>query len=404
LELSKPPDIETLKQRSEEFQCRFPLSGATLRQIGRHYYWCNRQKTTPLFHLHHCPDNHSETEFHHNATVTLINEKQVREETAPVEFHLLQGPTTSILLIRWLHPFCDARGADLILKYLCTQNPDERRLFGEPQTGSLVNEQLNKYRWWEKISLLMKAKRHIKTLDQLESIQPFNNDQSPQGLNYRVHRLTIEETHQIEAQARKYTGIMATSLYYFGCLIRALEKLNPESRGQAYCVPYAFNLRKQKALTPITGNHVCALFAQVPRAIVNNRKQLFDYLKKQNVHAIREQLDYAFLPMMWAGSWLSLQKYGKILRHANGSGKERSSFWFSDIGRLDMPTDGFPGSKITGVFHSCQITTPPGLALLSCIYRGQLTLSYNFIEPVLHVRQANQLHRLMRAELLGQNA
>ena len=105
---------------------------------------------------------------------------------------------------------------------------------------------------------------------------------------------------------------------------------------------------------------------------------------------------------MWAGSWLSLAEYGKTLRLSYGSGKERSSFWFSDIGRLDIPADSFPGAEITGVFHVCQVTSPPSLAFLSCIYRNRLTLSYNFVEPIGTPEQIEKLHRLMLAELLGE--
>jgi len=42
------------------------------------------------------------------------------------------------------------------------------------------------------------------------------------------------------------------------------------------------------------------------------------------------------------------------------------------------------------------------LAFLSCIYRNQLTLSYNFNEPVSNPEQIDKLHQLMLAELLGE--
>ncbi len=184
--------------------------------------------------------------------------------------------------------------------------------------------------------------------------------------------------------------------------MRALEKMHPDNSGEAYCVPYAFNLRKQRALSPMTGNHLCALFAQAPRDIVQDRQTLFSYLKEQNAQVIRQQLDYAFLPLMWAGTWLSLANYGKTLRLSYGSGKERSSFWFSDIGRLDIPSDSFPGAEINAVFHVSQVTTPPALAFLSCIYRNRLTLSYNFVEPLSNPDQIEKLHQLMLAELLGE--
>ncbi len=402
LELSNIPDMTELQLRITEFSQRFPVAQASLQQIGRRFYWCKRIDPPPLFFRHHCPEGHNEADFQQNTIDSIINHKQARETTAPIEFHLLTGPARHTFFIRWLHPFCDARGADLILKYLCTADEAQRRQFGLPETAPLVNAQLGKYRWWQKIGLLLKGKRYIGALDSLESIQPFNCGQRPQRLNYTIKRLSETETGQVIKQARKHAGLSGTSLYYIGCLMRALEQMHPDHSGEAYCVPYAFNLRRQRALTPVTGNHLSALFAQAPRDVVQDRQKLFAHLKQQNARVIRQQLDYAFLPLMWAGSWLSLAEYGKTLRLSYGSGKERSSFWFSDVGRLYIPADSFPGAEINGVYHVCQVTAPPGLAFLNCIYRNRLTLSYNFIEPVSNPEQIEKMHQLMLAELLGE--
>jgi hypothetical protein len=400
LELDKTPDIEALQQRITEFSLRFPVAQASLQQIGRRFYWCRRNDPPPLFFQHHCPDNRNEADFQQHTIHCIINHKQARETTAPIEFHLLTGPAKHTFFTRWLHPFCDARGADLILKYLCTADEAQRRQFGLPESGPLVLEQLAKYRWWQKIALLLKGKRYMANLDSLESIQPFPGKPAPQRLNYSIQRLSEADTGQVAKLARKQAGLTGTSLYYIGCLMRALDKMAVDNQGDAYCAPYAFNLRKQRALTPVTGNHLCALFAQAPRDIVQNRQKLFDHLKQQNAQVIRQQLDYAFLPLMWAGSWLSLAEYGKTLRQSFGSGKERSSFWFSDVGRVDISENSFPGAEIIGVYHVCQVTSPPALAFLSCIYRNRLTLSYNFVEPVSNPAQIEKLQQLLLAELL----
>ena len=404
LELSNTPDLETLQQRINEFAQRFPVALASLQQHGRHFYWHKRITPPKLFYQHHCPEGQREVDFQNSKIDQIINHKQARESIAPIEFHLLSGPTKNTFFTRWIHPFCDARGADLILKFLCTKDSEARQKFGLPETKPLVNVQLDKYSWWKKIGLLWKGKRYIDKLDRLESIQPFNTELMPQRLNYTIQKLSEDQTEQVITQARRLVGLTGTSLYYIGCLMRALETMHPENEGEAYCAPYAFNLRKQRALTPMTGNHVCALFAQAPREIVKDRQKLFTHLKQQNADVIRQQQDYAFLPLMWAGSWLSLEEYGKTLRLSYGSKKERSSFWFSDIGRLDIPAHSFPGAEITSLFHVCQVTTPPALAFLSCIYQNQLILSYNFVEPISNPGQIETLHQLVLAELLGESS
>ena len=173
--------------------------------------------------------------------------------------------------MRWIHPLCDARGADLIFKYLCAESQQPSLVTDQGDFISLVNVQLQKFPWWEKIQLLYKGRQLIKQLDQLSSILPYQSKGIPERLMYRQYKFSIQETELILKNARRYAGMTGTSLYYIGCFMRALEQHNPEHPGEAYCVPYAFNLRKQKALTPILGNHVCALFAQAPRTLIQGQ-------------------------------------------------------------------------------------------------------------------------------------
>lgn len=403
LELSKTPDIAVLENRIVEFGQRFPVANASLQRIGRRFYWCRRKEAPVLFHRHICPPNREEADFIQDTMLAIVNHQEAREQVAPIEFHLIAGAARHVFSIRWLHPLCDARGVDLIIQFLCTEDAERRKQFGHPPSMSLVDVHLARYRWWQKVGLFLKGKRYVQSLDRMESIQPFSN-QAPSRLNFSVHRLTEEQTGQVAKLARQTVGLTGTSLYYIGCLMRALDGIGGNASGQAYCVPYAFNLRKQRALTPMTGNHVCALFAQAPRAIVQDREQLFAHLKQQNADVIRRRQDYAFLPLMWAGSWLSLPEYGKTLRVSYGSGKERSSFWFSDIGRLEPAQAQLAGADICDVFHACQVTSPPGLAFLVCIFQGRLTLSYNFVEPSGSIDFIERLHAGMLSELLGESA
>jgi len=303
--------------------------------------------------------------------------------------------------LRWLHPFCDARSIELILKFLWTDDPKQRDLFDHPKLSSLVDLQLAKYKWWQKIFLFYKARRTIHQLDKYQSILHGQPKHSPHRLDFITQKLTEAQTTAILHEARKFCGLTGISLYFIGCMMRALNQLQPDQPGEAYCVPYAFNLRKQKAMSPLLGNHIGTLFAQAPRRVLEDRKTLFDYLKQQNTQALRQQLDYAFLPVMWAAKWLPLKKYGSELRQSYKSGSERSSFWFSDIGTLQFEPHCFFGADITGLFHLSQISSPPGLALLCCQYRKQLTLRYNFIEPLFSEDWLKRLHVLMVQELLG---
>ncbi len=399
LELSDIPDLAELERRIDAFAKQFPVVQGCLQQRGRRYYWCQRPSPPQLFFQHNANDSKEQGDDLHQITLAIVNKQEQRDTLTPIEFHLILSPNTQTFFMRWIHPICDARGAGLILNYLCEEADRQKYTQSEP----LIFVQLRKFRWWQKIGLLIKGKRYIDQLDQLKSIQALECHATPKQLNYRIKKLSVEDSNQISQIARKQTGLTGTSLYYIGCFMRALATVFPDQPGEAYCTPYAFNLRKQNALGPVTGNHICALFAQAPREVVNDRLQLFAHLKQQYTNVIRNQQDFAFLPLMWAGSWLSLKEYGKTLRLSYGSGEERSSFWFSDIGRVVMPENGFLGAQVIGVFHVCQVSTPPGIAFLTCIYQGQLTLSYNFVEPVCQPEWIEQLHQQVVQELLTED-
>ena len=400
LELSSSPDTEAIAQRINEFSERFPLVFASLQQHGKRFFWCQRDHTFPLFHQHTVADTIDDEDFHKQTVLRLLNHKQARETVPPIEFHLIQSKEKQTFLMRWIHPFCDAKGADLILKYLCTDDAKQRLRFDFPKLEPLVNQQLGKYKWWQKVLLFIKAKRHITQLDSLQSIIHADTSKAPKKLNFNSYTLSKEQTQAINKLARQHVGLTGTSLYYIGCFMRALHKMDPEQKGEAYCTPYAFNLRRNKALSPLLANHVAPLFAQAPKVILHDRAALFQHLKQQNANTIREKLDYAFLPIMLAASWLSLEKHGEKLRTSMRTGTERSSFWFSDIGNVDLSNTSFFDTNITKIYHLCQISSPPAIAFLSCQLNQQLTLSYNFIEPLFTEEWITALHEYVLEELL----
>jgi len=400
LELKHAPDINALEQRIHEFGKRFPLAFASLQQRGKRFFWCQRKQQQPLFYQHNQTDKIEPNAFHKNTVLKLLNHQQDRKTIPPVEFHLICSAEKNTFVMRWIHPFCDARGADLILKYLCTDSLEARLRFDLPKLEPLVNHQLSKYTWWQKIVLFFKAKHYISNVDRLQSIIHANTKLTPKQLNFTTYTLNLEQTQTINQLARKQVGLTGTSLYYIGCFMRALHKMNPEQAGDAYCTPYAFNLRKNKALSPLLSNHVAPLFAQAPKDLLHDRTALFQHLKQQNMNTIREKLDYAFLPVMWAASWLSLAQHGKKLRQSMRTGTERSSFWFSDIGQVDLSHSQFFGSEISKIYHLCQISSPPALAFLNCQFNNQITFSYNFIEPLFTQEWIDCLHKNMLEELL----
>ena len=282
-----------------------------------------------------------------------------------------------------------------MLDFLGSETPEKFK-----ESPALIAAKLAQWSFWKKIRLFLKAKRHNRLANSLDSCLPTLVEQGPQVLSLKTRRYTAEESQRIAGLAQQHTGLAGRTLYYLGCFMRAMDKAGPPAAKAGYCIPYAFNLRRQNAPTPIFGNHVGCLFARATRQQTQDRNGLFQHLLAQYQQTLREELDLAYLPLMWLGQFLSPAKYAKILRKQH-SGGELSSLWFSDIGDLSWGAKGFLGVPVIGMSHLCWMTLPPGLALLAGQLDHRLTLSYSYLQPAIDEHWLNAVIRQMDAELLA---
>jgi len=199
----------------------------------------------------------------------------------------------------------------------------------------------------------------------------------------------------------KEAGMMGTALYFIGCMMRSLVQVGCAEQ-DGFCVPYAMNMRKRKALFPLLGNQVSFLFAQATMEQVRDRKQLFTSLRKQHKETVRSGLDHALLPLMEAGSWLPLEKFGNIIRNTP-KGQERSSFWFSYTGEPNPKVTKIGGAKVISMFQLSQVTAPPSLAMLVSQYNGAITLSFSYISSQIDKVWLDSLTKAIANELVGES-
>ena len=412
LELDSVVDATLVKDKCVNFCQRFPLAGARLVQTGRHFVWNSTQDSSVPFYQHHRdPPRKEDNKQQVNTQVTtddprtcpilteILNQSSPATETAPIELHLITDKTTSKLILRWFHPLCDAKGAELILHHLFNDDGVNNEKAEDEQAQAIISMIMNKWSLWQKLKLILKSKKNIKQLDRFSSVLPPPSTAKADQVNIRVVRFNEQQSAQILNQARQHVGLAGITLYFIGCMMRALEGAGTMQGGDAYCVPYAMNLRKRKSLFPVFGNQVSFLFAQAQTELLASRSTLFSHLREQNKHAIKNSLDRAMLPLMQAGSWLSLEKYAQLVRYSP-SGQERSTFWFSYTGSMDPQTHHIGGSAITGMYQFCQLTSPPSLGLLVNNFDNKITLSYNYINSQFDDAWLTKLIDNMTTELL----
>lgn len=387
LELAEQPDLERLQQRLDLLVENFPIASAQIERQGKRYAWVPTGQRIML-ERHQCRQGEQAQQIQ----LAILN----RQESLPLTLHWIASGVGGTLLLNWNHPLLDARGVKIVLDFLASDRPESFK-----ESPSLVEAKLAQWSFWKKCRLFVKAKLHNREVNSLDSSLPTQEELGPQTLQLKVRNFSEEESRQIARLAQQHTGVAGRTLYYLGCFMRAVEQVGPPVAKAGYCIPYAFNLRRQNAPTPVFGNHVGCLFARAARDQVQDRQGLFEHLLAQYKQVVRDELDFAYLPLMWLGQWLSPARYAKILRKQH-SGGELSSLWFSDIGDLSWGKKGFLGSPVTGMSLLCWMTLPPGLALLAGQLDGRLTLSYNYLSPAVDEAWLDAVIAQMDVELLAE--
>lgn len=389
LSLADTPDLTQLQQRLDLLVDMFPKASARIQPQGKRFAWLPTGERIFL-ERHRCNQHKDQAEETQRLLLAIFN----RPESLPLTLHWIENHVGGTLLINWLHPLLDARGAKIVLDFLATDHPERFQ-----ESASLIETKLAQWSFWKKLLLLLKAKRHNHEANRLDSCLPTATETGPQTLQLKVQRFDREQSRQIAKLAQQYTGLAGRTLYYLGCFMRAMEQVGPPAAKAGYCIPYAFNLRRQNAPTPVFGNHVGCLFARATREHVKDRKGLFAHLLAEHTQVVRDELDLAYLPLMWLGQWLQPAQYAKLLRKQH-SGGELSSLWFSDLGELSWAKSGFLGVAVTDLTMMCWMTLPPGLALLVGQLEGQLTLSYSYLSPAVDEAWLAAVIACMEAELL----
>jgi hypothetical protein len=392
LELDGIPEHAEIARRCSAFARRFPLAVARLSRQGRQYAWVPSGDDSLPFQVSQLDTD--DAACLQQRLLEIVNQGAPVSASAPFELHLIEATDHSLLVLRWFHPATDAKGAELVLQQLFSDSQAAQQSQPSP-----VERLQQPWSWWRKFRLGRQAVLNIRGLDRHASVLPPEPQRPADRLTLKLVRYDMVQTAQILENARKQSGMTGTTLYLIGCMMRAMEAAGATQEGDAYCVPYAVNLRRRKALSPLFGNQVSFLFAQAGRDMLRSRPRLFSHLREQNRAAIRQGLDHAMLPLMQAGSWLSLDKYGRIVRNSPG-GRERSSFWFSYTGEMEPEPEAIADCRVRGMYQVSQVSSPPGLGLLGSIFRGRLVLSYNCINNQVQGDWLERLTQAMTAELL----
>lgn len=299
------------------------------------------------------------------------------------ELVLLRGRTADAVVLRWLHPAADARGATRLLGWL-GEGTGARLPEAPPPAERLVSADdrirvLDPTTRWRLLGayrnhVLGLARRPIVSLDTATG-------RRPPGRTRAVRlRLDGERSRAFAELARRHAGSAETSLLVHGAarlLDRALKQR--ASRPERHLLVVPVSLDPKQRCRRMFGNNLTMMMLTVDREQLADRATTLRSLAQQRRAIVRERLDVAMLVALDAARYLPAPVYSWFSRRPFGS--ERMSMLVTDPG--EVPIREFLGVPVADALLVPAAVLPPGLQLVASRHDGRLALMVVFVDSVI---------------------
>lgn len=328
------------------------------------------------------------------------------------ELHAAHGPGlafdvirhadgTSHLYLSWNHTLLDARGLDLLLTHLNTDDAAKRdaaleNLISPKQTKSELDG------WWPNVKM---ARGSVKWLNEsgsepLFSLVPPGPRPASCRNRYRIVTFTEDETARIDARCQKLNAGFRRSHVYLAASVRALHGI-AQKRGNkdgAYLIPVPHDTRRRGANGPIFSNHLSILFYRIEPKFAGRITDILGELSRQMTDQIRDKFPESCMAALDMFKPLPL---GFYVRHLGKPTRGKiATFCFSDSGETCAGMKDLWGGRILDVAHLVPAWRPPGLIIVFLRFSGRLCAQISSVDDCLSPADVDALERDIRKGLL----
>ncbi len=328
------------------------------------------------------------------------------------ELHAARGPGlafdvirhadgTSHLYLSWNHTLLDARGLDLLLTHLNTDDAAKRdaaleNLISPRQTKSELDG------WWPNVKM---ARGSVKWLNEsgsepLFSLVPPGPRPASCRNRYRIVTFTEDETARIDARCQKLNAGFRRSHVYLAASVRALHGI-AQKRGNkdgAYLIPVPHDTRRRGANGPIFSNHLSILFYRIEPKFAGRITDILGELSRQMTDQIRDKFPESCMAALDMFKPLPL---GFYVRHLGKPTRGKiATFCFSDSGETCAGMKDLWGGRILDVTHLVPAWRPPGLIIVFLRFGRRLSAQISSVDDCLSPAEVDELECEMRRALL----
>ena len=312
---------------------------------------------------------------------------------------------SSHLFLSWNHTHLDARGLDLLLNHL---NTDDSAKAEAAQNAFIHPKQTNGSirTWWKSVQL---ARGSVKWLNESGSEPLFSftdGRQRPSDCQnrFQVISFTEDETARIDARCRKLNCTFKRSHFYLAASLRAVHPIATR-RGNtdgAYLIPVPHDTRKHGASGPIFSNHLSILFYRVAPTFAGSLSGILGELSRQMTDQIRDKFPEACMAALDMFRPLPL---GFYIRHLGKPTRGKfATFSFSDSGETCANIKEFCGGKILEVTHLVPAWRPPGMMLVFLRFANRLSAQLSWVDDCVSAAEAEDIQREIRRALLEEES
>jgi hypothetical protein len=309
------------------------------------------------------------------------------------------------LFVSWNHTHLDARGLDLLLNHLNSDDPAKAEAAAKNfiHPGQIEG---SFGRWWASVG---KARGSVKWLNE-SGAEPMFSLLPPGGRpaacrnHYRVVYFDAETTARIDARCQKFNCAFRRSHFYLAASLRALHTIAVQraNRDGAYLIPVPHDTRKRGASGPIFSNHLSILFYRIDPQFAGKLGGILGELSRQMTDQIRDGFPEACMAALNMFKPLPL---GFYIKHLGKPTRGKfAAFSFSDSGETCAGMTNFCGGRISEVTHLVPAWRPPGLMLVFLRFAGRLSVQISWVDDCFAAAEAEELERGIRQGLLEEEA
>jgi hypothetical protein len=332
------------------------------------------------------------------------------------QYALASGSTRFCL--RWPHFLTDADGAQQFLRDMgrfdsgTTPRGDAADLRSSQACPDARDDidPLAEYSVAQRIRLFRRAMIMMRE-QQIGRVESLHAQRFPPASGHGLlHRHWNEQAvREMHALAKSATpagpGLYARHL--IACVMRAIHRVYVERGVQtdAYVITMPFRVRLPERSgeaapgRPVHGNYLVPLTIYTPREMVRDPRSLGSEILRQYRRFLDERMDVLWCSVMWMLSHLRLSMYQSLLKRVLGGAPLASGFTY--YGEIDPPIRSFGGSKVTNIWGTGVVATPPGWNAAFSRFGETLNLALTYARPGVTDELAGQYTDHIESEMFG---